>query len=401
MRKEVKLGMGLGGGLVALLVAYLIVAPPSDKHGAQLVTGEGGSIIDPPNVAGGDGAAAPLPDDGKGAAPAVPGEPVKVEAPAAQPVEQPKPAEIKTAVAKAEEKASGSAAGRDPWKVLDSGKDAGKSTKIHPVMLTSNSQVPAKETPGKEPAKVAERKPAPEKREVKLAAAEGGVAPEARSDARLYYTNPNDAWGGGLSTDAVAAAVERSMKGAGVPKAPAAAVTPLKAEPVTSELGSTSAVPKAGGTHVVRSGETFSSIAQAVYGSAAYYPHLIRANPHANPTNLKLGTVINSPRVEDVKATGGAASSEHSKGAALTLVDDVKIDPTKQYRVKAGDSLYKISLKVYGKPTYVEALYEKNRQQIGANPTKLKLGMILELPEKLGGGQPEAALGGGTSGEAH
>jgi nucleoid-associated protein YgaU len=192
------------------------------------------------------------------------------------------------------------------------------------------------------------------------------------------------------------------MKGAGVPKAPA--VTPLTSELGTSELGSTSAAPKAGATHVVRSGETFSSIAQAVYGSAAYYPHLIRANPHANPNNLKLGTVINIPKVEDVKATGGPVSSssaEHSKGAALTVVDDVKIDPTKQYRVQSGDSLYKISQKVYGKPTYVEAIYEKNRQQIGANPTKLKLGMILELPEKVVGGQPEAALGGGTSGEAH
>jgi nucleoid-associated protein YgaU len=405
MRKEVKLGMGLGGGLVALLVAYLIVAPPSDKHGTQLVTGEGGSIIDPPNGAGGEGAAAPLPDDGKGAVPtvSVPNEPAKLEAPAAHPVEQPKPAETK-AVAKVEAKASGSAAGRDPWNnVLNDppAKESGKSNKTHGGPVTNNTPAasPAKEK-DKEP-KVAERKPAPvpaEKREIKLAAAEGGIAPEARSDARLYYANPNDAWGGGLSTDAAAAELERSMKKAGVPKAGAAAV-PLTPEPAgTSELGSTSAAPKAGATHVVRSGETFSSIAQAVYGSAAYYPHLIRANPHANPNNLKLGTVINIPKVEDVKATGGPASAEHSKGAALTVVDEVKIDPTKQYRVQSGDSLYKISQKVYGKPTYVEAIYEKNRQQIGANPTKLKLGMILELPEKVAGGQPEAALGGGTSG---
>jgi nucleoid-associated protein YgaU len=405
MRKEVKLGMGLGGGLVALLVAYLIVAPPSDKHGTQLVTNEvGGNIIDPPNGTGGEGTGAPSAAEERGVS--APTEPVKAEAPAAQPVEHPKAVETK-AMARVEEKSSGSAAGSDPWKVLNSGKDAGKSggSKVHPVMLTSNppageaAPVKAKD---KEPVKSAERKSAAERREIKLAASESGVAPEARSDARLYYANPNDAWGGGLSTDAAAAAVERSMKGSGVPKAGPVAATPLTPEEGTSELGSTTAAPKAGSTHVVRSGETFSSIAQAVYGSAAYYPHLIRANPHANPNNLKLGTVINIPKVEDVKATGGpvSAAGEHSKGAALTVVDDVKIDPTKQYRVVSGDSLYKISQKVYGKPTYVEAIYEKNRQQIGANPTKLKLGMILELPEKTGG-QPEAALGGGTSGEAH
>jgi nucleoid-associated protein YgaU len=409
MRKEVKLGMGLGGGLVALLVAYLIVAPPSDKHGTQLVTGEGGSIIDPPNAAGGDGAAAPLPDDGTGAAPtaAAPSEPAKAEVPAAHPVEQPRAAETK-AVAKVEAKASGSATSRDPWNhVLNepTAKESGKSTKAHPGQVASNPPAPspAPMTEHKESVKVGEHKAAPaEKREIRLAASEGGVAPEARSDARLYYANPNDAWGGGLSTDAAAAELDRSMKKAGVPKAGPVAATPLAPESaVTSELGSTSAAPKAGATHVVRSGETFSSIAQAVYGSAAYYPHLIRANPHANPNNLKLGTVINIPKVEDVKATGGPVSSsaaEHSKGAALTVVDEVKIDPTKQYRVQPGDSLYKISQKVYGKPTYVEAIYEKNRQQIGANPTKLKLGMILELPEKVAGGQPEAALGGGTSG---
>lgn len=401
MRKEVKLGMGLGGGLVALLVAYLIVAPPSDKHGTQLVTGEGGSIIDAPNAAGGDGSGAPVPDD-KGTAPS---EPVKAEAPAVHPVEQPKAGETK-AVAKVEAKASGSAAAANPWGILDGvpGKEPGISSKAH----AENPPVAAndKERKEKEPVKAAEQRkavpaPAPEKREIKLARGEGGVAPEARSDARLYF-DPNGALGGGLSTDAVTDTVERSMKAAGVPKVGPAATTVLAPEPAgTPELGSPSAAPKAGATHVVRSGETFSSIAQAVYGSAAYYPHLIRANPHANPNNLKLGTVISIPKVEDVKATGGPASAERPKRADLTVVDDVKIDPAKQYRVQSGDSLYKISQKVYGKPTYVEAIYEKNRQLIGANPTKLKLGMILELPEKVVGGQPEAALGGGTSGEAH
>ena len=216
------------------------------------------------------------------------------------------------------------------------------------------------------------------------------MAPEARPDAKLYYRNPNDAWGDGLSTAGAAKPVAEP----GVAKATGAA--PATPESARVDLGSTSAAPTAGSSHVVRSGETFSSIAHAVYGSAAYYPHLIRANPHANPNNLKLGTTITIPRLEDVKATGG----ERAK-AALTVTDEVKIDPAKQYRVGSGDSLYKISQKVYGRPTYVEAIYEKNRQLIGPNPTKLKLGMILELPDKAAvAAQPEAALGGGTTGTA-
>jgi len=77
MRKEVKLGMALGGGLVALLVAYLIVAPPSDhKRGTQLVTADGQNIIDPSAQSGGDAApTAPVVED----KPAVTNDPAKLD----------------------------------------------------------------------------------------------------------------------------------------------------------------------------------------------------------------------------------------------------------------------------------------------------------------------------------
>src|SRR5205814_5277273 len=139
--------------------------------------------------------------------------------------------------------------------------------------------------------------------------------------------------------------------------------------------------PQQPGTHVVREGETFSSIAQTVYGSAAYYPHLIRANPDVNPNNLKLGALLKIPRIEDVKATAGehaAAAGEKAPASAT----EPKIDSTRQYRVVANDSLYKISLKLYGKSSYVDKIYEKNKAAIGPDPKKLKLGMILDLPDK-------------------
>jgi LysM repeat protein len=392
MRKEVKLGMALGGGLVALLVAYLIVAPPSDhKRGAQLATADGQNIIDPSSQSGGDSAATPAGDD-KSAAPAT-GDPAKLDAQASQqqPAEQ----------AKASANDSKATGGHDAWqRALERGVTDSKGKAVTPVIPISTTPTEKPKDAGGKPAEKHTAPKAPEKNEIKLVSGGSPITTEADRGVKMYFTNPNAAWGDGLSTRSATDAVERA------PKAPAAKSLPSVAAEETGTLGSTSAVPTAGSTHVVRSGETFSSIAQAVYGSAAYYPHLIRANPHANPNNLKLGTAIMIPKLEDVKAIAGAG--EHTTPAALKLADDVKLDPAKQYRVVAGDSLYKISLKVYGKPTYVEALHEKNKQLIGPNATKLKLGMILDLPEKAAvaapGPQATSALGDGTSGgatEAH
>jgi LysM repeat protein len=396
MRKEVKLGMALGGGLVALLVAYLIVAPPSDhKHGAQLATGGDGqqSIIDPSSQSGGDSAQTTVVSDDK-PAPTVttPSDPAGLDKPQHQqlPAEQPKTADAK----------STGGAGHDAWqKALDKGLTDAKDSKggkgVTPVIPVSTTPTPEKSKDvAKAPAAEKHTTPKAERNEIKLASTP--ITTEADRGVKMYFTNPNAAWGDGLSTRSATEAVDAAPRG---PSKPAKSLPSVAAaEESAGTLGSTSAVPTAGSTHIVRSGETFSSIAQAVYGSAAYYPHLIRANPQANPNNLKLGTAIVIPKLEDVKAT--AAPGEHKTAAAMTLADDVKIDPAKQYRVAAGDSLYKISIKRYGTPSYVEAIYEKNKQLIGPNATKLKLGMILDLPEKAAaaGAQTTSALGDGTSG---
>lgn len=397
MRKEVKLGMALGGGLVALLIAYLIVAPPSDhKRGTQLVTADGQqSIIDPSAQSGGDAApTTPVAEE----KPAATNDPARLDTLPTQPhPEQSKATEAKAAKTDGEKPAAG---GHDAWtKMLTSGvggPDASKgATPVIPVSVTPTGEK------AKDAAKSSGEKhatPKPEKHVVRLAQ---GVIPEADQGARMIIADPNAAWGDGLSTRSATEAVERASAAVAAPKAAPKAErsTPAGAAEENGTLGSTSAVPTAGATHVVRSGETFSSIALTVYGSAAYYPHLIRANPHANPNNLKLGTTIMIPKLEDVKATGGAAG-DRSTGA-MKIVDDVKLDPNKQYRVASGDSLYKISVKRFGTPSYVEAIYEKNKQLIGPNATKLKPGMVLDLPEKAAAGSAAAAtsaLGEGTSG---
>jgi nucleoid-associated protein YgaU len=173
----------------------------------------------------------------------------------------------------------------------------------------------------------------------------------------------------------------------------------------------TSVNPAGQRTHVVQPNETFASIAAVAYGSQAYYPHLVRANPTVNPKRLRAGMTIVLPDkdqvvAKDAKPAQGAAFSSPSApampgamnstatpgatlgntgnpgatGGAVTVALP-PIDERAQYRVQAGESLYKIALKLYGRGDKVNAIYDLNKDAIGPNRNHLKAGMVLKLPE--------------------
>jgi nucleoid-associated protein YgaU len=126
-------------------------------------------------------------------------------------------------------------------------------------------------------------------------------------------------------------------------------------------------------THVIQSGETFSSIAQAVYGSSAYYPHLIRANPTIDARKLRAGMTINIPPLSEVKVDGTQTAAQ--------LATSANIDEKTEYKVQSGDTLSKIALKLFGKRSMADKIYDLNKSTIGSDPGKLKVGMVLKLPE--------------------
>jgi len=154
--------------------------------------------------------------------------------------------------------------------------------------------------------------------------------------------------------------------------------------PAAIAPAATTATPR---THVVQKGESFSTIAAAAYGNAAYYPHLQRANPNIDPKKLRVGMVVNIPDVSQVAAGDNSRRTTAAQAGALDAAPAASrspaapIDERSQYRVQASDSLYKISLKLYGKSDRVDKLYELNKDVIGANPAHLKAGMVLKLPE--------------------
>ncbi|HET6250842.1 MAG TPA: LysM peptidoglycan-binding domain-containing protein [Tepidisphaeraceae bacterium] len=156
------------------------------------------------------------------------------------------------------------------------------------------------------------------------------------------------------------------------------------------------AAPAASKTHSIESGETFSSIARAVYGDAKYYKEIIKANPTVDPTHLKPGMVIVLPEKPQAQPRHDAAPAARTPGTEIAdpplpgtrateprahaAAAPASIDPKTQYRVQSSDSLYKISIKLYHSPNQVDAIYQLNKDQIGTDPAKLKLNMVLKLP---------------------
>ncbi len=125
-------------------------------------------------------------------------------------------------------------------------------------------------------------------------------------------------------------------------------------------------------TYVVKSGQTLSSIAADVYGNQRFYVAILRANPNLNPKQLQPGMKITLPDISDVRpdsstAMAAASSTEDRSGHT--------------YTVKSGDTLYRISQKLFGTPRQAEAIYDLNRDTIGPDEAKLRLGMVLKLPE--------------------
>ncbi len=357
MRKDVILGMSIGGVMLAVVIVYLTVSTggKSNKHQAQVDSGQIDGAGGAGDIGGQGGARelaeTPIAPSGKGADTAKPVREKERAVATVTPPVTPKPAD-KPAV--------------EPEKVATAADDA------KPLVLTPTETEKTDKDWGE-----------------KLWGQQNtpliGVS---------HTPDPNDR---------VAAAVERATGGrsmfngtdsqgtAVVPSNGTAIVVPAaedarSAISPTTKPSSGAAAPfdagKRARQHTVQKGETFSTIALAAYGNASYYPFILRANQGLDPAKLKPGMVIVLPDASEVKpsekeAVAGTGTRALPAGAKL----EATIDAKSEYRVASGDNLHKIAQKLYGKTDMVQKIYELNKTAIGSDPAKLKLGMVLKLPE--------------------
>jgi nucleoid-associated protein YgaU len=365
MRKDVRIGLSIGGVLLAVLIVYLLVpkdANPS-KTNTQKVARTGADASAQPG-AGGDASAS----TGQGASAS------------ADPGQSPAHAGQGT-------NPGGTAAGpSSPDNGLASrGNDqtAGTGTGTGTGATTTGPTDPSSQAEanngGADWAKILE----------------GGIMPEsmmatrrdpfaddnAKRGAEARNTpGPQPDWSGTTHVGEAAAQGQAPAGGTPPVTVPNTARTPAGKSALTSGAIK---------DHTIQPGETFSSISLAVYGDSRYWKEIKKANPTVDDTKLKPGMVVKLPDLASVKAAhtpavagnapGGAASG--ATGGTAAVKKEPSIDPSREYRVQPGDSLQKIALKLYGKAAKSDAIYELNREKIGGDSSRIKVGMVLKLPE--------------------
>jgi len=376
VRKDMRFGLAIGGVLLAVVVVYVIVISGGNKP------------IQPTAGVGGEGQAVPMtvavePAQGQSSQPPVA-------------AELPKPA----AAEQASRGAVAAAGGTDPFAPAPAAPAAARtgahdgvdwnsilSGDAKPV-TTATPQVPS----GKRNARKGKRGAEIAKAEAKAGSQDSAVIPLSATEP------PPPAPVTPAASDGGAPAVTFEpppQQGPTVIHAvqPAGQET-TDAAPSQAPAGGPTVRPAAGATrtHTVQRNETLSSIAAAAYGSANFWPHIARANPNLDPKRLRPGMTLNLPDAEAVK-TGADTSAQPSALAASNSNPDAQtashtippkpaaqpIDARTEYRVKSGDSLYKIAMNLYGRADHVDQIYDWNKQLIGPDPHKLKLGMVLKL----------------------
>lgn len=162
--------------------------------------------------------------------------------------------------------------------------------------------------------------------------------------------------------------------------------------------------------HVIKKGDTYTSLAVEYFGSAKYAKDIEKANPGKSATRLFLGAKIVIPppppgATAKSAATGAVTAPVDSKTttaavktpagakapAGTKLVTNAGAkdkpsvavappDPSRSYTVQPGEGWFDLASKFLGKGENYPRLYEYNKERVGGDPQLLRAGTVIELP---------------------
>jgi len=127
--------------------------------------------------------------------------------------------------------------------------------------------------------------------------------------------------------------------------------------------------------HKIISGDTVALISETYFGNAGHVSEILAANPQIkDPRRLKIGEVLVIPVVGDSASASAKTPVKSAAGGAT-------VSASKTYEVKEGDTLYGIAKSLYGDGTRWHEIYELNKAAMKNDPKRLKVGMVLNVPE--------------------
>ena len=143
---------------------------------------------------------------------------------------------------------------------------------------------------------------------------------------------------------------------------------PRKSQPRTKPVDPTLAANE----YRIAPNDNYTKIARLLLGDEARASEIAALNPDLDPGNLQVGTIIKLP----------------PKRVRKPEAQPVKRPPLRTgeqyYTVKTGDSLARIVGDLWGvqREDWVELLYQRNKNTIGEDRTKLNLDQVLIIPVK-------------------
>jgi len=160
--------------------------------------------------------------------------------------------------------------------------------------------------------------------------------------------------------------------GSSSPTLPASTAEPTPA--ANSRSGATE-------THRVQPGDSLESLAQNYYGDRKYGKFLADSNPQiVNTSKPPVGTFVKIPPLP-ADADARIASSQPVSTRRPGAVAATTASGTRTYKVKPGDSFYRIAREQLGNASRWKELLALNRSAVKGDPTLLQVGQTLVLPE--------------------
>lgn len=140
-------------------------------------------------------------------------------------------------------------------------------------------------------------------------------------------------------------------------------------------------------THKVQPGDTFAKLAESYYGDAKLEQFLKESNKDlGDPRRLSVGMIVKIPPKPGVgsskQAKKESKDANDTKDAAKPAAEKSRSTGAKTYTVKSGDSFYSIAKAQLGNSARWKQLYALNKKTVDNDPTNLRPGQVLKLPEE-------------------